>query len=1022
MKLPTGLFYAMIVIIVFVMLFQLEPMLTENRTAGVKALADAYGLSERMRNEVNFDFQLQNGFNRFREQLYHDHEALFKGGMASDLLQHMPPHTLAVAISDNAGGIDRYADLLGNSSSELVRMFVRLDYLYTQKQEDVFFSEKYADELSAADRLLREFLGNKGDLISVLQLRASRLSIFNSPDRSTGLYWDSQTLKTGQKAYFFSRFDLTDIDPYFSIRLLLGELKKPGVLCAFYDLKKGRFIAGSRFMNFLKNPASADLVRSCRALKESLNNSGQSVAVVNSAAYHGIIGRKIVSFGVVPVVVTEKTRQLHSAGFRASHVFIFAMICMMLTVFIQTFCFGRGLSVSVGKALILASLLAIFMPFMLGRSVFSLILTEASENESLKLERELHNLISGMDSGVRLFHGNVLQNFRRILFKSDTIKGLVKEEQGEARYRAANQQGIEDEGAVASFTGLVGRLAVEVFEPLARGMNMAIDNQRKANAIIVMGPGGFIRYFDRYKNLTYFSELLPETDSLFMILSLYRRTVEKFFLPEVLAPGLRTVEKSGKAGELERFKFEEIRNHVAASVGNEKLHEMLVNFEGLNHFRTTVGLVNFSVFPVWSENLIRYFCGVSWDEMATSRLYIARAYAGLNRGHQEAVKGVRSFFSWIDPASYFPKPPTFVQAYGNIRGEMLCSEGAESARMGMYLKSSNRSKKTIKERTTGDDEALYLVMPGRFFTLYMLGGRQDTAYLRKIEEWRAFILVVGMAIFVIFAVLAAVNISRSVSSPLEHLLWGISMIERNDYSVRLKDSRDDEFGSISRAFNLMARRLRERDTLGKFVSPSVRKLAGNPELFQLARQGAEAEVTVLFADMEGFAAFAATADCREVQDRLQLTLSQFYQIAEELGGEVDKVIGGKMLIVFHHQRMSRKSAAFAAVRLALRIIEIFQADKIIRPVFGLNSGKVICGIIGAPAVRMDNTVIGDPVNVAARLCSLADSREMPLVISGDIMAELGDSFAVKKVECEAIKGKKQEVDVYSLLISSRRKT
>lgn len=1017
MRLPTGLFFALVIIMVFTMLFKLEPMLTSANNIDSQIFIDSFNLSERMRSEANFDFQLQSSFNSFREQLYRDPETVLVSGKEPEYLKDLPPHTLAVAIADNVGNVSRYVELQGNTNPELVKKFVWYDYLTREKQEEVNFEEKYAQELSRAERLLNDFLGVETDRIALMQLRSSRISLFESKTSSIGLYWDNQTLKSGQKAYFFSRFDLSNTNYYMPIKALLKKINKPGTLCAFYDLKRKNFVSGSGFQKFMKDPAFIALGNACRDLSDSNKLTRQSIAVVNSSEYFSILGSRIVSLGMVPVVVVSKKRQADNGISKNASVLAFSIICLAFTLFIQTFCFGRGLRVNVGKALILASLLAIFMPFMMGQSVFRLILGEASENESLKLERELHNLISGMDSGVRLFHGNLLQNFKHLLVKDSTLRDLQAEETADAARLASNFTESK-----VKMPDLISKLAGKAFEPFVEGLNLPEDNHRKANAITIIGPGGFIRHFDRFKDITYYTGLLPETDSMFMILNIYRHTIEKFFLNKELVPDLKAVLKQGKAGEVEQFKFEEIRRQFSASIGKEKVYEMLVNYEGLNHFRTSMGLVNFSVFPLWVNKLIRYFCGVAWDEYATSRVYLGRTFASFNRGQDATkVKG-RSFFAYLDPASYFPKPRAFIQAYANIRADMLYSGDAESARMSMLLKSSYRSKKIIKEKSKDEDQALYQIMPGRFFTLYILGGRQETSHLKKIEEWRAIILLIGMAIFVLFAALSAVNISKSVSSPLEHLLWGISMIEKSDYSVRLKDSRNDEFGSISRAFNLMARRLRERDTLGKFVSPSVRKLARNPELFKIAQRGIETEVTVLFADLEGFSAFAANAASNEVQAKLEFTLTQFYRIAEDLGGEVDKLIGGKLLIIFHHQQIGRKKAALAAVELARSIIEVFRTDSVIKPVFGLNSGRVISGIIGTPAVRMDNTVIGDPVNVAARLCSLADSRRMPVVVSGEIIAELGGLYLASRVDVNTIKGKKQEVEVFSLDVSAQVKT
>lgn len=106
-----------------------------------------------------------------------------------------------------------------------------------------------------------------------------------------------------------------------------------------------------------------------------------------------------------------------------------------------------------------------------------------------------------------------------------------------------------------------------------------------------------------------------------------------------------------------------------------------------------------------------------------------------------------------------------------------------------------------------------------------------------------------------------------------------------------------------------------------------------------------------------------------MQSLLESVLEQFYRQAELSGGEVDKLISGKLLIVFRTRIPGRKGAAVNAAAFVEGILQIFRDHPADSAGFGLNSGRVISRIIGTPSVRMDNTVIGDPVNVAARLFS-----------------------------------------------------
>jgi adenylate cyclase len=245
----------------------------------------------------------------------------------------------------------------------------------------------------------------------------------------------------------------------------------------------------------------------------------------------------------------------------------------------------------------------------------------------------------------------------------------------------------------------------------------------------------------------------------------------------------------------------------------------------------------------------------------------------------------------------------------------------------------------------------------------------------------------------------------------------MSRIDQNDYKVRLKTSREDEFGSLSIAFNRMAKRLQEKDLLDKYVSQSVKKLTSEPELFARAQQGSEEWVTILFADLIGFKQLQENSSDKEIQTAIEIGLSFFFEEAEKNGGEVDKVIGEKVLITFRHDILGDEKAALAAIAVARKIAGQFEEVDGLIPYFGINSGRVIAGIIGTPSVRMDYTVIGDPVNVAARLCSVASSTENTVVISGitrEILSKQKLSF--EKLAVKNVKGKKQEVEAFKVQV------
>lgn len=1018
MRFPAGLLFGLVIVAIFLMLVRLEPELGYTGEQDKEALLQVFQIAEKMSVEANHGFQLHELLNQFRENLFSSSDSLFNDKKVPKFISdNFHDYDLAIAQTDLDANVSQIAQLNGEIDPELIREFIWFDITYVKKHsEDIYNNEKYSGRLAKVDKRLQRVVGNRGDKINLMRLRSSRMSTYRSSDKHVGLYWDHQRLDNDRKMYFFCRLDLNTLNKEMPFKQVLKRYNTSTSSCAFYDKQKGAFFQGPGYHRFIKSSALGSIKKYFLANKETVasEQKGSVLTILKDGSDVVVIGRELPGSAKIPVIIAGRSQIQNFSLAKSENVGVFAIACLGLLFFVQAVSFGRGPQLNVGKVLIIASMLAISMPFMMGRSIFKLILSETSQNEGFKLERELHSVLNGIDSGVRIFHANLYQNFLRVLHSDETVLGLKAAEKIQKAQAIAGTLGeIDTTGGAEVVLGISNKS----FAPFEDEVIFNEDRNNRVNAVLILGPDNFSRFFDRFKAEVVGHVRSIETDSMYLLLNLYRMMLEPFFPDKELIPGLSTRQRHDREMEIERLKYEEAKDQISGTIGPDKFFELFSNFEGLNLMRTSIGITHFSVFPLYWRGLIHYFCGIGWDEFTISEMYLQNVFANLaamQKSRDGSSANIRSLVSMLDPAFYLLKKPVFIQGFGGLRGDTIYSGAAESPRLGMLIKSAYRSKRPVKMRTEGDKSFLYQVNPGRFFSLYTMGASQETSHLKAIESWRSFIFMIGLALFLLIALFVAFNISRSFTGPLEHLLWGLSKVEKNDYSIKLKDSREDEFGSISRAFNFMIRRLREKDTLGKFVSESVRKLVGNPELFKQAQDGSEAEVTILFADLQGFAKFAAEADEDKVQSELEFSLGHFFKGAAEFGGEVDKVIGEKLLIIFPHKKLGKKDAARSAIKLMKKIIAAFNGRKNLQPVFGLNSGKVISGIIGTPAVRMDNTVIGDPVNVAARLCSLADSKTMPMIISGEIREVLGRSFRTRPIEIDKIRGKKQEVTVFSL--------
>lgn len=1014
MRLPKCLLLMGLFAAVFSCIVSLESKLSSPVLQAEDLIKKAYKKTEEMKFAANFDFQIQTWFGKLRELVNKDSDSFFSSKVEPGFLRkYLPPHTLAVAEADENGKMLRFINLSGDMKEELCRSFIALSAMYKIHFSNSKMRERNSSIFDKSDKGLREFLGVDSARVSTIMLRSSRMSIFNDSNSSICFYWDRFKKSDGKTIFFFSKIERSQVSDRYAYRSYLSSSSSAGFHCGYFDEKNNSFM-GKR--DFKENVSLSDLkviAREC--IKKEQIQAGLRVSKISRLhlkSQIAIVGRYIGRSGLRPVVIISVPRTKGSSLTSKRSVVTMICICLMMLFVVNSSVFSRGPSMNVGTVLMLAMIFAILMPFMMGRSVFKLILQESFEKERLKIERDVHQSLIGIDSSFRTVQQNLQQRIGQILKEPEVLQTLVSEE---------SQTEVEE-----IEKSVLLEVALRTFRKVAQGYESVPKKFRTMNAFILSGPGGYLRYFNKYRgNVTFSKETLKNLEAMYLLLNLFKKQLFEYYPKEMFEPDFYNQYNLESRNKVEAIKFEEIRMRLRKSMGQDRFHDVM-NQRGVIHsVRTSFGQTMFSSFPIIVGGEIRYFAGYAWDEFAISPVFLRRAFALRKKADEILINSsTDSFFRKLDPVSRVKRKPLTIMAYDGFRFDTFSSLDSEEeekqseqhATLGNLLKNTFRSKQLVKFETAGEKASIFEVYPAKNFTVYLIGARQDISHLKKIENIRSTMFISGMAIFLLFSLLAAKNISGSFTNPLQHLLWGLNKVKENDYTIRLKDAREDEFGSISRAFNAMVRRLREKDVLGKFVSDSVKRLAADPELMKKACEGAEEDVTILFASLEGFANIALNASEEEAQKYFEFSLSRFFCRAEEFGGEVDKVIGEKLLIIFPHRKMGRMKAIESAIALAEGILKDFAAEKALKPVFGINTGQVISGIIGAPSVRMDFTVIGDPVNVAARLCAVATSGSRPIIISGLIKEILGDSINVEKIDMDKIRGKRQEVEVFKLII------
>lgn len=178
------------------------------------------------------------------------------------------------------------------------------------------------------------------------------------------------------------------------------------------------------------------------------------------------------------------------------------------------------------------------------------------------------------------------------------------------------------------------------------------------------------------------------------------------------------------------------------------------------------------------------------------------------------------------------------------------------------------------------------------------------------------------------------------------------------------------------------------------------------------------QVTVMFADIRGFTALSERLPPAEVVQILNAYMSEMDTIISRFGGNLDKFIGDGIMAVFTPRdewdndslRAAKAALAMRAALQELNAAEYFQGHQLAIGI-GINAGEAIAGNIGS-AKRMDYTVIGDNVNLAARMEGLA--RPGQILLSARVRDRLGSQLPVEFLDTMVVKGKQKAVDVYYL--------
>jgi class 3 adenylate cyclase len=290
---------------------------------------------------------------------------------------------------------------------------------------------------------------------------------------------------------------------------------------------------------------------------------------------------------------------------------------------------------------------------------------------------------------------------------------------------------------------------------------------------------------------------------------------------------------------------------------------------------------------------------------------------------------------------------------------------------------------------------------------------------------RRSLILIGFGI--VFAFVLAYWRACRMWGPIRQLEDGVERIGMGQFDHRITIKSHDELEQLAIRFNQMAEELAasqqksERiSRLKQFLAPQVAELVEHSD--QRLLDGQRREVVAIFGDLRGFTAFSARAE----PDAILAVLREYYEAIGAVTARHAATLirfDGDGVMVLVNAPVACENPAHRGIRLAIDMQAAVQSLANTWNAGGCTMGFGV-GIAMGPATvgtlgyhgRLDYTAIGNVVNLASRLCSLADDAQ--ILVDPVVTGHVGDSIALASIGARAIKGYDDALEVFVVVRSA----
>ncbi|MEZ2334355.1 adenylate/guanylate cyclase domain-containing protein [Mucilaginibacter sp. RCC_168] len=212
--------------------------------------------------------------------------------------------------------------------------------------------------------------------------------------------------------------------------------------------------------------------------------------------------------------------------------------------------------------------------------------------------------------------------------------------------------------------------------------------------------------------------------------------------------------------------------------------------------------------------------------------------------------------------------------------------------------------------------------------------------------------------------------------------------------------------------------IKENNILRMYVDENVLNFMTHKEFETSLLSNETIDATVLFIDICGFTAISEHVPANNVVSLINKLFDVMVKEIIAQNGHIDKFMGDAVMAVFRGEyHLDRAIDAALAVREKMHTAEaIVYGDKTFKPEvsIGINSGEMISGNIGSASLkRLDYTVIGDAVNLAQRLQSVAQPNQ--IIVTEEVYEKAKESFELNKIGEVSLKNKAKPVEIYEVV-------